>query len=93
MCSGGDFWQILPVIANGSRGDVVFSCITISYLWKICKICLLQQNMRLQQGQDEEEVAPLKKFANWYLQIGNGTVPHQSDDLHNYEKDDIVIPM
>lgn len=35
---GGDFRQILPVIPQGSRQDIVMSCINSSYLWTSCKV-------------------------------------------------------
>ncbi|GJV31200.1 ATP-dependent DNA helicase PIF1-like protein [Tanacetum coccineum] len=34
---GGDFRQILPVVTNGSRQDVVHASINSSYLWQHCK--------------------------------------------------------
>ncbi|XP_076923279.1 uncharacterized protein LOC143585354 [Bidens hawaiensis] len=35
---GGDFWQILPVVTNGTRSDCVNACINSSYIWSMCKI-------------------------------------------------------
>ncbi|KAK1393020.1 ATP-dependent DNA helicase [Heracleum sosnowskyi] len=89
---GGDFRQILPVINCGSRGDVVSTCITNSPLWLNSQIMVLFRNMRLNQGQNAEEVDSLKSFAEWVLQIGNGQVVPPQDELLLYEEDDIVIP-
>ena len=89
---GGDFRQILLVINNGSRGDIVSACITRSYLWRQAQIFILKQNMRLNQGQNAEEVELLKKVAEWVLEIGNGNVQSPSDGLFDYEEDDILIP-
>ena len=44
---GGDFRQILPVVPQGSRADVVHSTINSSPLWSSCKVLRLTQNMRL----------------------------------------------
>lgn len=35
---GGDFRQILPVIACGDRADIVSACITHSRLWRYAQI-------------------------------------------------------
>lgn len=47
--------------------------------------------MRLQQGQNEEEVLELKKFSDWVLEIGNGTIKPPVDGVNEYHDDDIVI--
>ncbi|XP_016191497.1 ATP-dependent DNA helicase PIF2-like [Arachis ipaensis] len=57
---GGDFRQILPVISQGSRQDIVHSTVNSSYLWKFCQMLKLTKNMRLSVGttasdQDETE--------------------------------------
>ncbi|XP_074352254.1 uncharacterized protein LOC141691410 [Apium graveolens] len=89
---GGDFRQILPVIPHGSRGDVVSSTITRSYLWPKAKILFLNRNMRLNQGNSEEEILALKKFAEWVLQIGNGQVKAPIDSFEHYKNDEVLIP-
>ncbi|XP_035831966.1 uncharacterized protein LOC110870312 [Helianthus annuus] len=37
MVLGGDFRQILPVVPNGSRREIVNASITSSYIWRTCK--------------------------------------------------------
>ncbi|KAL7602570.1 hypothetical protein Lser_V15G25966 [Lactuca serriola] len=44
---GGDFRQILPVVPNGSRQDIVNASISSSYIWSNCKFLRLTKNMRL----------------------------------------------
>ncbi|CAO2834987.1 unnamed protein product, partial [Amaranthus hypochondriacus] len=62
---GGDFRQILPVIAKGTRQDVVSATLNSSYLWHTCKVLRLTKNMRLQSNfSDTEEI---HEFANWIL--------------------------
>ena len=65
---GGDFQQILPVVPKGSREDIVSATIQRSYLWNDIESLHLMRNMRLEETQDEEEVA----FANWLLDVGHG---------------------
>ncbi|XP_063949972.1 uncharacterized protein LOC108203291 [Daucus carota subsp. sativus] len=72
---GGDFKQILPVITQGDRGQIVSSCITRSQLWSICTVFLLIKTMRLNQGQSQEEIDELTKFAQWVLDAGDGKLP------------------
>ena len=89
---GGDFRQILPVISLDDRADIVSACITRSRLWHAATIFILKQNMRLNQGNTEEERQNLKFFADWVLKIGDGKVHHPEGDLETYEENDIVIP-
>ncbi|GJW27605.1 ATP-dependent DNA helicase PIF1-like protein [Tanacetum coccineum] len=44
---GGNFRQILHVIPNGSRQDIVHASLNISYLWQHCIVLNLTKNMRL----------------------------------------------
>ncbi|XP_057451763.1 uncharacterized protein LOC130743532 [Lotus japonicus] len=71
---GDDFRQILPVISKGSRSEIVGSAINSSYLWKHCKVMKLTVNMRLQNATSTSTAAEIKKFADWLLQVGDGTV-------------------
>nr|KAJ0191770.1 hypothetical protein LSAT_V11C800451820 [Lactuca sativa] len=69
---GGDFRQILPVVPNGSRKDIVNASLSSSYIWPDCKVLRLTKTMRLSdQTNDIEET---KAFANWILDIGEGNV-------------------
>ncbi|KAL8154528.1 hypothetical protein AgCh_000044 [Apium graveolens] len=88
---GGDFRQILPVINQGSRGDIVSASITRSQLWLKSKIMLLYRNMRLSQSHDNEEIQSLKTFAELVLLIGNDQVP-PPELILDYEGEDIYIP-
>ncbi|XP_057452636.1 uncharacterized protein LOC130744471 [Lotus japonicus] len=71
---GGDFRQILPVISKGSRSEIVGSDINSSYLWKHCKVMKLAINMRLQNATSTSSATEIKEFADWLLQVGDGTV-------------------
>ncbi|PIA65183.1 hypothetical protein AQUCO_00100580v1 [Aquilegia coerulea] len=44
---GGDFKQTLPVIAKGTRQDIVGASLTRSHLWKNVQVLTLVKNMRL----------------------------------------------
>ncbi|XP_057451917.1 uncharacterized protein LOC130743706 [Lotus japonicus] len=72
---GGDFTQILPVISKGSRSEIVGSAINSSYLWKHCKVMRLTINMRLQNDASSSSASEIKEFADWLLQVGDGTAP------------------
>ncbi|XP_016185943.1 uncharacterized protein LOC107627631 [Arachis ipaensis] len=70
---GGDFWKILPVIPKGDRQDIIQACIKTSYLWQVCEVHSLQQNMRLKADNlDSASKEQMRHFANWILDIGNG---------------------
>ncbi|XP_057443466.1 uncharacterized protein LOC130735534 [Lotus japonicus] len=77
---GGDFRQILSVISKGSRFDIVSSAVNSSYLWEHCKVLKLTINMRLQQAASSSSASEIKEFADWILQVGDGTVKTIDDD-------------
>lgn len=89
---GGDFRQILPVISHGKRSDIVSACITRSKLWSICKVFVLEQNMRLSRGSNDDENDHVRKFAQWVLEIGNGTPVSRHVDDSQSDGYDISIP-
>jgi hypothetical protein len=66
MIFGGDFQQILPVVANGSRADIVNACFRNSNLWDNMHILKLRINMRLLNS--PEDIS----FAQWLLDVGHG---------------------
>jgi hypothetical protein len=66
MVFGGDFQQILPVVTNGSRADIVNACLRRSYLWDNMQVLKLRMNMRLQHSPENTS------FANWLLDVGHG---------------------
>ena len=90
---GGDFRQILPIITQGDRSEVVSACITRSRLWFIYKIFFLTKNMRLNQGQSQQEVEELRQFAQWVLDAGDGKLlSPEKNEFPNIKDDDILIP-
>ena len=68
LVMGGDFRQILPVVIQGTRGQIVDACIKSSDLWKDVSVMCLTINMRIQQQQDNEQ----QEFVNYLLRIGEG---------------------
>ena len=90
---GGDFRQILPVITNGTRHDVVHSSLNSSYLWQHCKVMKLTVNMRLEAGTNDCEKKEIQDFAEWILDIGNGTIGEKNDGESTVDfEDDMLIP-
>ncbi|XP_012828666.1 PREDICTED: ATP-dependent DNA helicase PIF1-like [Erythranthe guttata] len=89
---GGDFRQILPVIPKGTRQEVVFASINSSCLWRYCEVLTLTKNMRLQSGKSDSEVREVKKFSEWVLSVGDGTVGGPNDGVVDIEiPDDLLI--
>ena len=66
----GDWRQCLPVIPNGSEGQIVDACLKFSYLWKSVQVFHLTENMRIKiSGSKEAEM-----FSNFLLSIGDGSI-------------------
>jgi ATP-dependent DNA helicase PIF1 len=84
---GGDFRQILPVIPRGSRSDIVHASLNSSYIWNHCTVLKLTKNMRLQNQQSNTNSEEIKKFSEWILKVGEGTLEEPNDGLA-----DITIP-
>ena len=78
----GDFRQILPVVKNGIRANIVNANIKKSYLWDNIRVMKLNTNMRAHLSGDEAAA----DFANLLLIIGDGQIPLVA------EPDTIVIP-
>ncbi|XP_063944772.1 uncharacterized protein LOC135146765 [Daucus carota subsp. sativus] len=89
---GGDLRQILPVIPQASRAEIVAACITRSRLWRLATVFQLKQNMRLNKGQNEEEVKQLSEFAKWVLDVGDGKIKLPEHLRDGHMEDDILIP-
>ena len=63
---GGDPKQILPVVQNGSKSQIINASIIKSYLWNNVKILFLTENMRLQKvNPSTPEYEELESFNNW----------------------------
>jgi hypothetical protein len=88
---GGDFRQILPVVAKGRREHIVNASIRHSYLWKHFTIYKLKQNMHLSCiSNDIEEKKRLQDFAEWILNIGDGKITSYDGDELIQIPDDIL---
>lgn len=89
---GGDPKQILPVIENGSKSQVISASIVRSYLWNHVTKLYLFENMRLQKMDPQSlEYKELKSFNDWILAIGNGTIKHQSNINDDLDQDSIIV--
>ncbi|KAJ0517389.1 putative DNA helicase [Helianthus annuus] len=76
---GGDFRQILHVVQNGSRHDIVNASLCSSYIWSNVKVLRLTKNMRLSLGIDSTNIKETTAFSNWLLDIGEGKVGEAND--------------
>lgn len=78
---GGDFKQVLPVIPKGTAAAIIENCLKMSPLW--CRITKLKLIKNMRAAEDEQ------KFADWLLQLGNGSLESPVDELIG---DSIEIP-
>ena len=63
---GGDPRQILPVIENGTKNQIIDAAIINSPLWSSITILTLHKNMRLQvTNSDAESQKELSDFSEW----------------------------
>nr|XP_009796006.1 PREDICTED: uncharacterized protein LOC104242629 [Nicotiana sylvestris]XP_016459952.1 PREDICTED: uncharacterized protein LOC107783489 [Nicotiana tabacum] len=89
---GGDFGQILHVIAKGSRQDIVNATLNSSYLWTHCEVLNLSKNMRLQRDQLDAHLDELKSFSEWILAISDGRTGSSIDGIEKVQiPDDFLI--
>ncbi|GKD96211.1 uncharacterized protein Tco_1380108, partial [Tanacetum coccineum] len=73
---GGDFRQILPVIPQAKRPEVVQACINRSELWRYCKVFILTRNMKVNEYLVDGGIDTAKQeFNQWVLVMGDGTLP------------------
>src|SRR6266508_1298677 len=92
---GGDQKQILPVIENGSKTQIINASIISSYLWPNVNILFLTENMRLKKGDlTTNEYKELESFNNWILSIRNGkyTSTDKKEIENNSDSVTIEIP-
>ncbi|GJT93108.1 ribonuclease H-like domain, reverse transcriptase, RNA-dependent DNA polymerase, partial [Tanacetum coccineum] len=90
---GGYFHQILPVIPNGSRQEVVHASLNMSYLWKHCTVLKLTQNMRLRVGCNPNDAEEINEFAELILNIGEGKAGGKNDGHAEVEfPEEMLIP-
>ncbi|XP_035838858.1 uncharacterized protein LOC110900400 [Helianthus annuus] len=86
---GGDFRQILPVVQNGSRQDIVNASLCSSHIWSSCKVLKLTINMRLSVGSSSSNVMEINEFGKWLLDIGEGLIDFVYPSvLHRYKDRD-----
>lgn len=89
----GDFRQTLPIVRFASRAQIIDVAMSRSALWKRFTKMSLEENMRIENArkvlldgvasaEDIAMLAALERFAEWLLQIGNGTDP-TTDELCN----------
>jgi hypothetical protein len=68
---GGDLRQILPVIENGTRTQIIDAAIIKSYLWKYVQVLKLTENMCLKITNSicSTSYSDLRSFNQWYITI------------------------
>ncbi|XP_071705259.1 uncharacterized protein [Rutidosis leptorrhynchoides] len=85
---GGDFRQVLPVVTQGKREDIVDASLNYSYIWDHVTVLKLTVNMRLlglssgaSNVDNGNTVEDTRRFADWILNIGDGTLNSTDDDF------------
>ena len=83
----GDPKQILPVIENGSKSQIIGASIVRSYLWNHVTKIHLTENMRLRKlHPNDPQYIDLQNFNNWILSVGNGAI----SETHNNSAEDYI---
>lgn len=74
----GDFWQTLPVIAKGTRADVIRTCLKSSPLWLSIDTLNLRTNMRAHLSEHFDS-----NFPQQLLELGEGknSSPNTDSDI------------
>ena len=82
------------MIKYGNKTDIINATITQSHFWQECKVFRLETNMRLQKDNlDDQSRNQLREFANWLLQVSDGTITNtEKNDNDDEEGDWIEIP-
>ena len=86
---GGDFRQVLPIIAHASRAKTVDAALNRSELWRHIRVLNLHLNMRVQLLLESGDTASANRqanFASWLQRVvGDGTEQtysiHEDDDM------------
>ncbi|XP_024011330.1 uncharacterized protein LOC112086593 [Eutrema salsugineum] len=71
---GRDFRQILPVIPNAGKTEILMATLNSSPLWYKCRVLRLTQNMRLIAGDSSRAMLERAAFTKWILDIDDGTI-------------------
>ncbi|KAL0381197.1 UNVERIFIED_CONTAM: hypothetical protein Sangu_0184000 [Sesamum angustifolium] len=72
MILGGDFRQVLPIIINGTKSQIIKASIVESSLWSSVKVLNLSENMRAQHD---------PHFSDFLLRVGYGDEPTIENDM------------
>jgi ATP-dependent DNA helicase PIF1 len=75
----GDFRQVAPVIPRGGRQQIISQSLPMSKLWTIFKQLKLEINERINQNTNHTQKRRQKAFAEFLIEIGDGTYPNQDN--------------
>jgi ATP-dependent DNA helicase PIF1 len=81
MVFGGDFRQVLPVVAQGMRTQIIDAMLLRSYIWKDILKISLTRNMRAKSD---------PWFLEYLLRIGNDTEKMFAGDYVRLPEDIII---
>jgi hypothetical protein len=83
LTATGDGRQCLPVIPHATPIQILDAVILNSPFWKDVQIFHLEENMRLlaqARNMTQQEYQLAQNFAEWLLQVGNGSAQIMNDD-------------
>jgi len=71
----GDFRQILPVVKQGSRYQIMEASLQRSKLWEHIQVIHLTENMRLQLrvSQSQTDLSAIIEYGEFLLRVGDGS--------------------
>ena len=68
---GGDFRQVLPVVPQATRSEIVSCTIKNSYLWSLMTKLQLTINERVKRGNNQQNHEQILHFSDFLLKVGN----------------------
>ncbi|KAL0458608.1 UNVERIFIED_CONTAM: hypothetical protein Slati_0488000, partial [Sesamum latifolium] len=71
---GGDFRQVLPIVINGTKSQIINASIVESSLWTSVKVIHLTENMRAQHDQ---------QFSDFLLRVDLSSPMYDTDFMEN----------
>ncbi|XP_024989209.1 uncharacterized protein LOC112523762 [Cynara cardunculus var. scolymus] len=85
--------QILPVIPNASRQDIVTASLSSSYIWEKCKVLRLTKNMRLTVDSESSEIEQTKGFfkLDFGLRLRQGGSVNDGEAVVDIPHDFLII--
>ena len=88
----GDWHQILPIVRNGGRPQIVSQCLKSYYLWDKVEVHKLTINIHIALVTEEQYTD--REFAEYFLDVGEGKIPYDREhgDFHVHLNEQLSFP-